>query len=102
MAKYNENKEEIPSFGFTPDSAFPCINAEKGLLQCILSSNKASKVNLKAGDAFNAVPSKAKYNSINLVELESELDKLGFEYKKEEKAITVIGRSVHSQNAMKV
>ncbi|RDC50909.1 M20 family metallopeptidase [Paraclostridium bifermentans] len=97
MAKYNENKEEIPSFGFTPDSAFPCINAEKGLLQCILSSNKASKVNLKAGDAFNAVPSKATYNSINLVELESELKKLGFEYKKEENAITVIGKSVHSQ-----
>ncbi|MGL5756407.1 MAG: M20 family metallopeptidase [Paraclostridium sp.] len=97
MAKYNENKEEIPSFGFTPDSAFPCINAEKGLLQCILTSNKPSKVNIKAGDAFNAVPSKATYNSIKMEELEQELKKLGFEYKKEDNSITVMGKSVHSQ-----
>lgn len=97
MAKYNENKEEIPSFGFTPDSEFPCINAEKGLLQCILSSNKPSKVSLKAGDAFNAVPSKATYDSINLHKLECELDRLEFDYKKEDNKITVIGKSVHSQ-----
>jgi predicted dipeptidase len=97
MAKYNENKEEVPSFGFTPDSEFPCINAEKGLLQCILSSNKPSEVRVKAGDAFNAVPSKATYNSINLDKLEGELDKLRFDYKKEENAVTVVGKSVHSQ-----
>jgi succinyl-diaminopimelate desuccinylase len=97
MAKYNENKEEIPSFGFTPDSAFPCINAEKGLLQCILTSDKPSKVNIQAGDAFNAVPSKATYNSIELDKLENELSELGFEYKKDEEGITVIGKSVHSQ-----
>ena len=96
MAKYNENNEEIPSYGFTPDSVFPCVNAEKGLLQAILKSEKGSPVTLKAGEAFNAVPSKAIYNSIKLEDVKNELDKLGFEYK-EENGITVIGKSVHSQ-----
>ncbi len=97
MAKYNENNEEIPSFGFTPDSQFPCINAEKGLLQCILSSNESCSMVLKGGDAFNAVPSSIKYSGEKQDELKAELDRLGFEYKSEEDSITVIGKSVHSQ-----
>lgn len=94
--KYNKNKEEMPSLGFTPDSSFPCINAEKGLLQCILTSNKASAIKLKAGDAFNAVPSSALYNDIKMDEVEKELSKLDFEFTKTENGINVIGKSVHS------
>lgn len=97
MAKYNENKEEIPSFGFTPDSQFPCINAEKGLLQCLIKSDKASPIRLVGGDAFNAVPSKIEYTGEKQEEVRAELTRLGFEYTSDENSITVIGKSVHSQ-----
>lgn len=97
MAKYNENKEEVPSFGFTPDSQFPCINAEKGLLQCLIKSDKPSGIILKGGDAFNAVPSKVEYNGEKQDELKIELERLGYEHTSSENSITVIGKSVHSQ-----
>lgn len=101
MKKYRENNEEIPNLGFTPDSAFPCVNAEKGLLQCILSNKKSSNINFKAGDAFNAVPSNAIYSSIKIDELEKELSKLGFEYSRNNDSINIIGRSVHSKDCYK-
>ncbi len=94
--KYNENKEEMPSLGFTPDSSFPCINAEKGLVQGIITSTKPSAIKLKAGDAFNAVPSSALYNDIKMDEVKKELSKLGFEFTENENGINVIGKSVHS------
>lgn len=95
--KYIENKEEIPSYGFTPDSKFPMINAEKGLLQALLVSDKGSDINLKLGNAFNSVPDKAVYNDIKLEELKEELNKLGFEYTTTKDGICVVGTGVHSQ-----
>lgn len=97
MAKYNENNEETPSFGFTPDSQFPCINAEKGLLQCLIKSEVSSTISVKGGDAFNAVPSKIEYTGEKQDEVKEELERLGFEYTSDGKSITVIGKSVHSQ-----
>lgn len=97
MAKYNENGEAIPDFGFTPDCTFPMVNAEKGLLQCILSSEKSSNIELVAGEAFNAVPSKAVYDCKDVTALTNELDKLGFEYSLNNTQIEVKGLSVHSQ-----
>ena len=97
IQKYSENGEEIPAYGFTPDSKFPMINAEKGLLQALLVSDEGSEVNLKLGNAFNSVPDKAAYNDIKLEEIKSELDKLGFEYTTNENGICVVGTGVHSQ-----
>lgn len=95
MKEYVAN-EEIPNYGFTPDSTFPMINAEKGLLQFILKSEKGCKLNLKAGDAFNAVPDKAIYEGEKINELEKELNSLGYEYKKEEGKIVVLGKAAHA------
>lgn len=95
--KYVENKEEIPNYGFTPDSKFPMINAEKGLLQALLVSDKGSEISLKLGNAFNSVPDKAVYNDIKLEEVKAELKKLGFEYTISQDGICVIGTGVHSQ-----
>ncbi|MGL5314034.1 MAG: M20 family metallopeptidase [Peptostreptococcaceae bacterium] len=95
--KYSENREEVPNYGFTPDSKFPMINAEKGLLQALLVCDKGSEVNLKLGNAFNSVPDKAVYNDVKIEEVKSELDKLGFEYTTSENGICVIGTGVHSQ-----
>lgn len=96
IAKYKENNEEIPSYGFTPDSKFPMINAEKGLLQVYLSCENSSEIELKCGGALNSVPDRAEYKGENLDELKKELDRLGFEYTCEENSICVIGKSVHS------
>lgn len=97
MAKYNENGEAIPDFGFTPDCTFPMVNAEKGLLQCILSSENSSNIELVAGEAFNAVPSKAVYNCKDAKVIAKELEKLGFGYSLKDNQIEVKGMSVHSQ-----
>lgn len=97
MAKYNENNETIPDFGFTPDCTFPMVNAEKGLLQCLLTSKNSSSIELTAGDAFNAVPSKAVYKDKNSKKISDELNRLGFDHKISGNQIEVKGMSVHSQ-----
>ncbi|RDY25881.1 Sapep family Mn(2+)-dependent dipeptidase [Romboutsia weinsteinii] len=94
--KYKENNEEIPNYGFTPDSKFPMINAEKGLLQVYLSKKSTSDINIKVGNALNAVPDKAEYSGEYLDKLKTELDRLGYEYNQYKDKICVIGKSVHS------
>ncbi|RDY29159.1 Sapep family Mn(2+)-dependent dipeptidase [Romboutsia weinsteinii] len=96
IAKYKENNEEIPNYGFTPDSKFPMINAEKGLLQVYLSSENSSNIELKCGGALNSVPDKAIYTGSKVDELKAELEKLGFEYTCEDGKVCVIGKGVHS------
>lgn len=95
IQKYQE-KERMPDLGFSPDSKFPLIYSEKGLLQCKLNSKKPSPVTVKGGDAFNSVPSKIKYEN-DLDQLEEALKKLNFEYEKEDDAINVLGKSAHAQ-----
>ena len=96
MPKYVE-KEEIPKFGFTPDSKFPLIYAEKGLLQCKLIAKNESGVLLKGGDAFNSVPSSILVNkSDKLINI---LEKLSYEYKDNGEKLEIVGKSVHAQVA---
>lgn len=94
--KYVENGEEIPNYGFTPDSKFPMINAEKGLLQVLLKGEGSKDLELNLGNAFNSVPDKAIYYGKYKEELIKELDKLNFEYDLDDENICVIGKSVHS------
>lgn len=96
IAKYKENGEEIPDYGFTPDSKFPMINAEKGLLQVYLSCENLSDIKLICGGALNSVPDRAEYCGESSEKLKSELEKLGFEYTCEDNKVCVIGKSVHS------
>lgn len=94
--KYSENKEEIPNYGFTPDSKFPMINAEKGLLQVFLNGLGNNDIELKLGQAFNSVPDKAVYAGKYADKLVKELDKLKFEYTQDGEKIYVLGKGVHS------
>ncbi len=94
IQKYQE-KEEMPTMGFSPDSQFPLIYAEKGLLQCKLVG-KSSGVTFSGGDAFNAVPSKVKYTLDDADAFKQNLDKLGFEYNDN---LEVMGKAVHAQVA---
>lgn len=96
MPKYIE-KEEIPTVGFTPDSKFPLIYSEKGLLQCKLIAKNESGLVFKGGDAFNSVPS-------NIIvpkneELMKVLLELNYEFKDKDEVIEIVGKSVHAQVA---
>ena len=96
MPKYVE-KEEMPTIGFTPDSKFPLIYSEKGLLQCKLIAKNESGLVFKGGDAFNSVPS-------NIIvpkneELMKVLLELNYEFKDKDEVIEIVGKSVHAQVA---
>ncbi len=58
IEKYME-KEEVPDFGFTPDSVFPMIHGEKGLLQLYLRGKGTADFELVGGSSFNALADQA-------------------------------------------
>ena len=96
MPKYVE-KEEMPTIGFTPDSKFPLIYSEKGLLQCKLIAKNESGMIFKGGDAFNSVPSNIVVpRDEKLIEV---LKELNYEFKDKNENIEIIGKSVHAQVA---
>lgn len=96
MPKYVE-KEEMPTIGFTPDSKFPLIYSEKGLLQCKLIAKNESGLVFKGGDAFNSVPSNIIVPKSD--ELIKVLEELNYEFKDKDDAIEIVGKSVHAQVA---
>ncbi|CAH2214397.1 M20 family metallopeptidase [Tepidibacter aestuarii] len=100
ITEYNK-KEIIPDYGFTPDANFPLIYAEKGLLQVDLVAKNETDIRLNGGDAYNSVPSNMSYESKNPQKLEEALKDLGFEYKREDNNITIIGKSVHAKDSEK-
>lgn len=88
--------EEIPSMGFAPDSVFPLVYAEKGLLQVQLEGKNESDLRIRAGNSFNAVPDTASYSG-GKQELKAALNELGFSFVTTENEIVVIGKAVHAQ-----
>lgn len=55
--EYYKKHEEIPSMGFSPDSDFPCIYAEKSVISLLLS-DKISNINVISKNRFaNNTPS---------------------------------------------
>ena len=95
IKKYME-KEEKPSYGFTPDSMFPMIHAEKGLLQVVLKGKGNTQVNIEAGGAFNAVPDKAAVSFAKNGLLIKALEANDFKYKFEDDTVTVLGKAAHA------
>lgn len=96
MKRYRE-KEEIPAMGFTPDSTFPLVYAEKGLLQCLLKGKNDTSLRLEGGEAFNAVPGSIFYDGDRVDDLENKLKEFGFRYERKENGILVLGKSAHAQ-----
>lgn len=87
--------EEKPSMGFTPDSKFPMIYAEKGLLQFNFIG-KGEEIILKGGAAYNAVPDIFTYVTENPEPLAEILEKNGSKFEVRGDKITVYGKSVHA------
>lgn len=100
MERYNQN-EERATIGFAPDSSFPLVYAEKGLLQVKLCGPGVSQLLINVGDAFNVVPAKASYKGIFKDELATILDDLGYQYDITSETLTVLGVSKHSKDAAK-
>lgn len=92
-------KEKKPDFGFTPDSIFPLIHAEKGVLEYTLHAPNESGLTFKAGDAYNVVPSYVKApKSQALIEA---LKNLHYEYRDEGETVGILGKGMHAQFAEK-
>lgn len=71
--KAYRQQEEIPTATLVPDGHFPFTYGEKGLVNIKLHGPGAADFNLKGGDAFNIVPSKAHYQGPQLTEILAQL-----------------------------
>lgn len=96
--RYNE-KEEMITAGFVPDSKFPLTFAEKGLLQVYFEGPGSSELSLKAGGSLNVVPDHAEYQGTAAEAVASELAKLGYDFQQAGDQIAVAGKSVHAKLA---
>lgn len=98
--KYKK-KEEIPLFSIVADGSFPLYYAEKGLAQFSIQSKKSlcEPMEIIAGEAVNAVCSKASYKGKRLDELEIELRRLNYDYEKTGDELSVIGIGAHAAQA---
>lgn len=85
--------------GFAPDSKFPLIFAEKGLLQVYLTGAGSDQLALSCGGAMNVVPDHAEYKGDSVDLLATALDELGYAYEKKGAGLSVLGKSVHSKLA---
>jgi predicted dipeptidase len=94
--RYKE-REELPGMGFSPDSRFPLIYAEKGLLQLHLEGRNESGLRMAGGTAFNAVPDAMFYDGGRQDELAAALDALGFAYTRGAGGIEVHGKAAHAK-----
>lgn len=89
-------REERPSSGFTPDSTFPLIYAEKGLLQFYLEGSNLSDLSVKGGNAFNSVPDAIVYAGEKQEELAAKLGELDYDYERIDAGIKVVGKAAHA------
>ena len=87
--------EEHPTYGFTPDSDFPLLYAEKGLVEYNLISKDAEAVEFTGGSAYNAVAAKAETPYSD--ELAKAMDELGFEYEKTGDKLVAKGKAAHAK-----
>lgn len=82
---YYKEKEEIPNIGFSPDADFPCIYAEKGIINTFIEMqyNKNEDIIIEElncnNNAMNVVPKfcecKLKYNS-NITDLKETINEI--------------------------
>lgn len=57
--EYYAEHEEVPDFSITPDSEFPAIYCEKGILHVTLNGKGVPGFTAKGGNAVNMVPASA-------------------------------------------
>ena len=90
-------REEHPSFGFTPDSNFPLTYAEKGLVEYTLTAKDPQSVELTGGSALNAVPASASTPYSPAVE--AAMKELGYECSQKDGRLWAVGKAMHAKDA---
>lgn len=103
MKHYNEVEESF-TYGFTPDSEFPCVIGEKGHIKCSFKCTDTSIIDIKGGTVPNAVCDKCEIKikslSYNKEALTTYLYKnnLSIEIKEQDDydTIIVIGKATHA------
>jgi succinyl-diaminopimelate desuccinylase len=90
IKRYKEN-EELPAMGFSPDSRFPLVYAEKGLLQCVLVGKNESGLRLTGGSVLHTVADSATSYGAHQDELVEELRSRGFDHARNEDVVIVMG-----------
>lgn len=99
LPEYFKNKEEIPTMSFTPDSSFPVIYAEKGLINFKIEGENKTNFRLKSGTAINVVPDKAQVTHSKAKEISEKLKKHNFEHKMiDDETIVVKGKAAHAKD----
>ncbi|AMC93622.1 dipeptidase [Erysipelothrix larvae] len=93
--------EEIPSMGFTPDSTFPLIYAEKGLIEFEFEDTQSVDFKIQGGGALNAVPAVATLQDTNLDLIKTQLENQNRHFKYDDSRITVYGKAVHAKDSDK-
>ena len=76
--KHYKEVEEMPTLGFSPDADFPCIYAEKSILDCCISMayNKNENIKIKEIDCKNNASNVvAKFCSVTL-EVTNDIEKV--------------------------
>ncbi len=94
---FNELKKYQPSVGFTPDSDFPLIFAEKGIINFKITKKvKIEGVNsLLGGQASNSVIDKFEIDINRVEELKKYLDQIQAKYNIAGEKITIEGKAAH-------
>ena len=94
-------EQELPSIGFSPDSSWPVIFAEKLILKLIISEKEKSTLDIEGGSARNVVPSKA----VAKIDYANEVAKVLTEMKQihsiENNVVTVNGKPYHAKDSHK-
>ncbi len=91
--------EEVPSCGFTPDSDYPLINAEKGLLQVKLSSFDKNSFTLRGGGSLNSVPDSCIYEGSKIEQLVNRANLLEYKFESSNNLFKTLGKPAHSAKA---
>lgn len=90
------SKEELPTFGITPDADFPLIFAEKGIAQYTLEGEGTTEYTLYGGTAFNAVADQCTYEGNKAEELAELLSTMPIKSERlNETTVRVYGASAH-------
>lgn len=99
LPEYFKQKEEIPTLSFTPDSSFPVIYAEKGLINYKIEGKNNTEFRFKAGNATNIVPDKAQIYLEDISKFEANLINNKFKYWKiDNSTIQVKGKASHAKD----
>ena len=86
-----------PDYGFTPDSDFPVIYGEKGIINFYskVKVNAPEVLSFKGGVVFNAVCESMEVRVKNPKELAKFLDSKNVKYKLEGDVLTFLGKTAH-------